>query len=1346
MDDKTQISTEVNGYGKQQQHLPQTNNGFDDTNGTHINSNKEQQRPLVNGDNTPVPKKIVLPVEMASMVPLRTLVGKMIHKAHADLMTLTDTLPSMSDVERKRQILNYTTFTRKQFLKLTVLMKWAENADDIQMCQNVMSFLANQNRTFQDTVDWLHRIHIDLPGTRVRNFDILTAVDVLSTGTYQKMPTKIEDMLPPTPLTDRQVLETFEKMNDDIRVRMLTKEVLPSTMQEYRIENGRVYFYVNNEFEVALTLMGNSNDRKWWIVSLDVLVQPSSDGSASDVDISLNDIQRQRLRSNAQRQLVPPETPSTNTEQSVTNSPFDSTDKETKPSTEQQPSNNANQLFFPLVNLYDYLHLFCLNMQLEVVYMQATMMAKSRWLDQLKVHMNPTRTSLTLIYWGGGSATAQWGSPQNIDQGSQQHARSTSIEISVRNEDSRLGKQTVASSRALSIAVRDEYKGLIQKCGIGASVSLADLDEVSKTKVYNSLKYPKTSLDILWSGDSDLHTKETLLNPTDMNVERLISHVTTYHKQSILTKFRQLLKSEASFLKDNGLTLMDDTTESSDFDSRVGRVKVYETEKNGGDGNVKLGGLEDRLNTDPSNIGRHLLWLRSGVVVHEIVSLAKQLNLQPFHPSQMHLRSDDMLKLFGDLPGVSPEPIDLSSSKKRLLQQQGVPSSSASVTSSSSASSTPARRTGADQSQLPSTKPSYPQHCVFLQFSQFEDWYLVITVIRNEFQPSLCCLKKTSDQNAIYQEFVDLIHVDHDQVWKERFISGRNDLVDLESDLTKHQNGEPNSGTDEFDAGGHSAKRRRTLTGLEIVPEPSKSPSDKVDKAFITNRKIELQLHQYRTIRSYTRPFIKSFSGKESGTISHPSADRMEVLCISQSDLLKTCAYRNVDMVVPPGNPGAAGAVTGATRIDLIAWVDSIAPRMTNEVMLRASGWWTRGRKQCFVEIQDKVDWSTIPLRSNDLSDHISLDSNSSVLSFTYSNIDSCVDRFLTDWERVFMMANLSRQVSSLWFKKYQDQLTFEPCDMQKLTFTYAKDFVCTIRWGSPNKGQSRRYIVDVGTSQGSTPNSGNNTNTIMHPVNHLRSSVKWNPHWRVISFLQDILNDKRDLVYFVQILFQTLPLMACLQQLESDCTQKGDMGRVCIIPRASDSVRIMFSYLHGVDIRFHGPSTICITDAAFHHTIYRTLQHTSTAKPMAPPPPYIPPSAPTTADQQQQQQQEKGSMEPTNDSIKKNTIAPVSVSQQVICKPFAEFDKVLEDVDQWIFVAPDTRSLEDSVMDGIKVEDGEPQPRQQPWYLSGQYCWQDTSEPSVVPFDHGLLCSASLCRNVLLKLQHFCLSDSPVA
>lgn len=41
----------------------------------------------------------------------------------------------MSDVEKKRQILNYTTFVRKQFLKLLALVKWADCADDIQTCQ-----------------------------------------------------------------------------------------------------------------------------------------------------------------------------------------------------------------------------------------------------------------------------------------------------------------------------------------------------------------------------------------------------------------------------------------------------------------------------------------------------------------------------------------------------------------------------------------------------------------------------------------------------------------------------------------------------------------------------------------------------------------------------------------------------------------------------------------------------------------------------------------------------------------------------------------------------------------------------------------------------------------------------------------------------------------------------------------------------------------------------------------------------------------------------------------------------------------------------------------------------------
>ncbi|OAD79175.1 hypothetical protein PHYBLDRAFT_15291, partial [Phycomyces blakesleeanus NRRL 1555(-)] len=190
-------------------------------------------------------------------------------------------LPSMSDVERKRQILNFATFARKQFLKLSVLVKWAENANDIQMCQNIMAHLANQNKIFQDTSDYLHKIHVELPAARTRNYDVKTAVDVLTTGTYQRMPTKIKDMVPPACLTDEEVLETFQKMNDVIRVRLLTTEVLPSPMLDHRIENGRIYFSIENEFKVSLTLMGPSNARQWWIVSLDVLVQTAEGGGGA---------------------------------------------------------------------------------------------------------------------------------------------------------------------------------------------------------------------------------------------------------------------------------------------------------------------------------------------------------------------------------------------------------------------------------------------------------------------------------------------------------------------------------------------------------------------------------------------------------------------------------------------------------------------------------------------------------------------------------------------------------------------------------------------------------------------------------------------------------------------------------------------------------------------------------------------------------------------------------------------------------------------------------------------------------------------------------------------------------
>lgn len=161
------------------------------------------------------------------------------------------------------------------------------------------------------------------------------------------------------------------------------------------------------------------------------------------------------------------------------------------------------------------------------------------------------------------------------------------------------------------------------------------------------------------------------------------------------------------------------------MDVRTGRVKVRELGYKLGEGDAKLKELEERLNSDPENIARHLLWLRSEVVIREIVSLAKQLSLQPFSPSQMSLRPDDFIKLFGDLP-TSHTPSEPATS----------------TTSATTAAQPTTTTTTAAATAAASRRPAlYPSHCVFLQFVQFEDWYLVIAIVRNEVYSWLCCIK-----------------------------------------------------------------------------------------------------------------------------------------------------------------------------------------------------------------------------------------------------------------------------------------------------------------------------------------------------------------------------------------------------------------------------------------------------------------------------------------------------------------------------------------------------------------------------------------------------------------------------
>ncbi|KAI7848179.1 hypothetical protein BDC45DRAFT_323740 [Circinella umbellata] len=161
-----------------------------------------------------------------------------------------------------------------------------------------------------------------------------------------------------------------------------------------------------------------------------------------------------------------------------------------------------------------------------------------------------------------------------------------------------------------------------------------------------------------------------------------------------------------------------------------------------------------------------------------------------------------------------------------------------------------------------------------------------------------------------------------------------------------------------------------------------------------------------------SRPLLKSLPTAESQVLNHPAANKMEVLCVPQRELLKACAARNVDDTHHAQHPGGVGK---EIPLHVRPWVEKMTPRMKNDVLMRASGWWACGRNECFVVMQDKFDWKNIPLPIRDFNDHISLDRPSNVLSFTYTDIDSCINRFIIDWERIYMMANLARQCNFIF-------------------------------------------------------------------------------------------------------------------------------------------------------------------------------------------------------------------------------------------------------------------------------------------------------------------------------------------
>lgn len=141
------------------------------------------------GVPTALAKKKAPPIHhiTENFVPLSEIVGRLLQYSYSEIINLLETLTSQSDVRKKRAILEYCLSLRQQFIRLLVLTQWSKDAEQISRCIDVVAFLDGQKNCFHNTVSALRHVREAMLHATVRNPDIRTAVDVLSTGTFPRL-------------------------------------------------------------------------------------------------------------------------------------------------------------------------------------------------------------------------------------------------------------------------------------------------------------------------------------------------------------------------------------------------------------------------------------------------------------------------------------------------------------------------------------------------------------------------------------------------------------------------------------------------------------------------------------------------------------------------------------------------------------------------------------------------------------------------------------------------------------------------------------------------------------------------------------------------------------------------------------------------------------------------------------------------------------------------------------------------------------------------------------------------------------------------------------------------------
>ncbi|KAI0743387.1 MED14-domain-containing protein [Daedaleopsis nitida] len=615
---------------------------------THVNG-FTHHTPLQNGhlSHEPAVEELEkeLPMVMDGQVPLGELVSRLVQSIYAELVEMAETMPNMSDAARKRSVADWVVKTKRQVVKVYAIAKWSRDAGVVQKAMNITAFLMNQNRQFEDAIMGLKYGRDTLDPARLRNHDLLTSLDVLTTGTYRRLPSCIKELVVrPTPLTETEVSRTLADIEDAMRYRLRMSEIIPWEMSHYRIANGRVFFTASKLFELSLCLIGARKDDGWFFVNVTFLFNVGGDRTGmQEFPRTPSGALKRNISDEADARLafyLPPVEP-----------PPPGVEAPPRP---QLPEGVVDA---PLVRLFNFLQMMSLSYQLEILWYQAERMRSLGWADYLTVQMTKNRQSFVVHYW------MRKPSPRRRNPTQQQKPLPLlggKLSISIVQVKEKTGRNAMRSPCARVLAELQSRSKLDTS---------RPSDEVEHMRFDVRWEPELGALGVIPAPeDMYMHPEELRIDPVDLDFETLLRRVIRRHTEGIMKFFQAQLQrgiatrnvfsppGEVTFVSNEGapslrVHLCADEVVVVTVDPRTGRLTLRDTGDLAAAGRgPRFAAVTQKLNDAPNMLPYALVSLRVTTIIDLAEQKVQYLGLQSFR--MRNFSADEIKKLGPDAQGT----------------------------------------------------------------------------------------------------------------------------------------------------------------------------------------------------------------------------------------------------------------------------------------------------------------------------------------------------------------------------------------------------------------------------------------------------------------------------------------------------------------------------------------------------------------------------------------------------------------------------------------------------------------------------------------------------------------------